>query len=92
MLIDEIGRLPDPDLALMNLAEFIAAIGARTSFLALLEQHPATRRILLRLFASSAYLSTIFIRHPDMLDTLVRSDLAATRRSPAELREEIGGH
>ena len=91
MLIDEISRLPDPDLALMNLAEFIGAIGARTSFLALLEQHPATRRILLRLFASSAYLSTIFIRHPDMLDTLVRSDLAATRRSPAELRDELAG-
>ncbi|HEY9157396.1 bifunctional [glutamate--ammonia ligase]-adenylyl-L-tyrosine phosphorylase/[glutamate--ammonia-ligase] adenylyltransferase [Candidatus Binatus sp.] len=91
MLIDEISRLPDPDLALMNLAEFIGAIGARTSFLALLEQHPATRRIVLRLFASSAYLSTIFIRHPDMLDTLVRSDLAATRRSPAELRDELAG-
>jgi glutamate-ammonia-ligase adenylyltransferase len=89
IMIDEIGRSPDPDLALMNLAEFIAAIGARTSFLALLEQHPATRRILLRLFASSAYLSTIFIRHPDMLDTLVRSDLAATRRSPAELADEL---
>ncbi|MGA6974098.1 MAG: bifunctional [glutamate--ammonia ligase]-adenylyl-L-tyrosine phosphorylase/[glutamate--ammonia-ligase] adenylyltransferase [Candidatus Binatus sp.] len=89
MLIDEISRLPDPDLALLNLAEFIAAVGARTSFLALLEQHPATRRILLRLFASSAYLSTIFIRHPDMLDTLVRSGVAATRRTPAELREEL---
>ena len=38
----------------MNLASFIAAIGARTSFLALLEQHPATRRVLLSLFASSA--------------------------------------
>ena len=91
MMIDEISRLPDPDLALMNLAELIAAIGARTSFLGLLEQHPATRRIMLRLFASSAYLSTIFIRHPDMLDTLVRSDLAATRRSPAELRDELAG-
>src|SRR5208337_1445473 len=91
MLIDETSRLRDPDLALMNLAEFIAAVGARTSFLALLEQHPATRRILLRLFASSSYLSTIFIRHPDMLDTLVRSDLAATRRSPSELSEELAG-
>jgi glutamate-ammonia-ligase adenylyltransferase len=91
VMIDEIGRLPDPDLALMNLAEFIAAVGARTSFLALLEQHPATRRVLLRLFASSAYLSTIFIRHPDMLDTLVRSDLAGTRRSAAELRDELAG-
>jgi glutamate-ammonia-ligase adenylyltransferase len=91
ILLDEIGRLPDPDLALMNLAEFIAAIGARTSFLALLEQHPATRRILLRLFASSAYLSTIFIRHPDMLDTLVRSDLVRVRRERTELRAEIAG-
>ena len=91
VLLDEIGPLPDPDLALMNLAEFIAAIGARTSFLALLEQHPATRRILLRLFASSAYLSTIFIRHPDMLDTLVRSDLVGERRDPTELDAEIAG-
>src|SRR5208337_2313765 len=91
MLIDEIGRLPDPDLALMNLAEFIAAVGARTSFLALLEQHPGTRRVLLRLFASSSYLSTIFIRHPDMLDTLVRSDLARPRREPRELEAELSG-
>jgi len=91
ILLDEIGRLPDPDLALLNLAEFIAAIGARTSFLALLEQHPATRRILLRLFASSAYLSTIFIRHPDMLDTLVRSDLVRVRRDRNELRAELSG-
>jgi glutamate-ammonia-ligase adenylyltransferase len=91
MLLDEISALPDPDLALMNLAEFIGAIGARTSFLALLEQHPATRRIVLRLFASSAYLSTIFIRHPDMLDTLVRSDLAAMRRTPAALSDELAG-
>jgi [glutamine synthetase] adenylyltransferase / [glutamine synthetase]-adenylyl-L-tyrosine phosphorylase len=91
LLLDEMGKLPDPDLALMNLAAFIAAIGARTSFLALMEQHPATRRILLQLFASSAYLSTIFIRHPDMIDTLVRSDLAKSRRDAGELREEVRG-
>ncbi len=88
LLLDEIRALPDPDLALMNLAAFIAAVGARTSFLALLEQHPATRRVLLKLFASSRYLSTIFIRHPDMLDTLVRSDLVHPRRSLDDLRRE----
>ncbi|MGH7987853.1 MAG: bifunctional [glutamate--ammonia ligase]-adenylyl-L-tyrosine phosphorylase/[glutamate--ammonia-ligase] adenylyltransferase [Candidatus Binataceae bacterium] len=91
LLLDEIRTLADPDLALMNLAAFIAAIGARTSFLALLEEHPATRRVLLRLFASSSYLSTIFIHHPDMLDTLVRSDLARLRRLPEELAHELGG-
>lgn len=89
VLLDEISQLADPDLALQNLASFIAAVGARTSFLALLEQHPATRRVLLRLFASSSYLSTVFIRHPDMLDTLVRSDLAHVRREPADLEEEL---
>jgi glutamate-ammonia-ligase adenylyltransferase len=89
LLLDEIRELADPDLALMNLASFIAAIGARSSFLELLEQHPATRRVVLSLFASSAYLSTIFIRHPDMIDTLVRSDLARPRRSLAELDQEL---
>ncbi len=89
LLLDEIRELADPCLALMNLAAFIAAIGARSSFLELLEQHPATRRVVLNLFASSAYLSTIFIRHPDMLDTLVRSDLARPRRAPDEVEEEL---
>ncbi|MBV8092029.1 MAG: hypothetical protein JO110_02115, partial [Acetobacteraceae bacterium] len=89
-LLDEIAGLPDPDLALLNLASFISAVGARTSFLDLLEQHPATRRMLLRLFASSSYLSTLFIRHPDMLDTLVRSDLARLRRPSGELERELG--
>lgn len=91
LLLDEIPALADPDLALMNLAAFIAAIGVHTSFLDLLEQHPATRRVVLSLFASSAYLSTVFIRHPDMLDTLVRSDLARPRRDRAELDEELRG-
>jgi [glutamine synthetase] adenylyltransferase / [glutamine synthetase]-adenylyl-L-tyrosine phosphorylase len=91
MLLDEISRLPDPDLALRNLADFITAVGARTSFLALLEQHPSTRRVLLSLFASSSYLSTLFIRHPDMLDTLVRSDLARRRRNREEMDRELSG-
>ncbi|MHB8382515.1 MAG: bifunctional [glutamate--ammonia ligase]-adenylyl-L-tyrosine phosphorylase/[glutamate--ammonia-ligase] adenylyltransferase [Candidatus Binataceae bacterium] len=90
-LLDEISKLADPDLAIMNLADFMAAVGARTSFLALLGQHPATRRVLLSLFASSRYLSTVFIRHPDMLDTLVRSDLARRRRELADLRQEVSG-
>jgi glutamate-ammonia-ligase adenylyltransferase len=91
LLLDEIARLPDPDLALMNLADFTAAVGARTSFLSLLEQHPETRRVLLRLFASSRYLSTLFIRHPELLDTLVRSDLARVRRNPDDLRRDLNG-
>jgi glutamate-ammonia-ligase adenylyltransferase len=86
ILLEEIRGLADPDLALMNLASFVAAVGARTSFLALLEEHAATRRVLLRLFASSVYLSALFIRHPEMLDTLVGSEAA---REPLELGAEL---
>jgi glutamate-ammonia-ligase adenylyltransferase len=89
LLLDEIRTQPDPDLALANLAQFIAAVGARTSFLALLEAHEPTRRALLRLFASSQYLSALFIRHPELLDTLVRSDLARLSRSGPELAQEL---
>jgi len=90
-LLDEIRGLADPDLALMNLASFISAVGARTSFLGLLEEHPATRRVLLKLFASSSHLSALFIRHPEILDTLVRSDRAQTRRTADDLRDELAG-
>ena len=90
-LLDEIRGLADPDLALMNLASFITAVGARTSFLGLLEEHPATRRVLLKLFASSSHLSGLFIRHPEILDTLVRSDHAQIQRTTAELRDELAG-
>ncbi len=88
-LLDQIREVADPDLALLNLTAFAAAVGARTSYLALLEERPATRRVLLRLFGSSAYLSTLFIRHPEMIDTLVRSDLAHARHSSAELAVEL---
>lgn len=91
LLLEEIARESNPDLALMNLAAFIASIGARTSFLSLLEQHPATRRVLLRLFASSQYLSGLFVRHPEMIDVLVRSDLARLRRAALELNQELAG-
>ncbi len=88
-LLDEAARLPDPDLALRNLAAFVAAVGARSSFLSLMEEQAATRAALMRLFASSAYLSGLFIRHPEMLDTLLRSDLAWPRRQREELADEL---
>ena len=67
------------------MAEFISAIGARTSFLALLEQNPETLRLLVGLFGSSRYLSNFFLRHPELLDNLVRADLAVVRKDRASL-------
>ncbi|GIW45496.1 MAG: glutamate-ammonia-ligase adenylyltransferase [Candidatus Binatia bacterium] len=82
-------RAPNPDLALQNMASFIAAIGARTSFLALLRENPGTMRMLVRVFATSQYLANQFIRHPELLDSLVRADLVRVRRSREELAADL---
>ena len=82
-------RSADPDLALRNLATFISTIGARTSFLALLRENPATLRMLLELFGGSQYLANAFIQHPELLDTLVRADLVRVHRSAEDLDAEL---
>jgi [glutamine synthetase] adenylyltransferase / [glutamine synthetase]-adenylyl-L-tyrosine phosphorylase len=79
----------DPDLALRNVATFISSVGARTSFLALLRENPGTLRMLVELFGGSQFLANAFIRHPELLDTLVRADLARVRRSAADLAAEL---
>jgi len=88
-LLGEVTRAPDPDLALRHLAGFIAAIGARSSFLSLLAENPATLRVLVRLFGSSQFLSQILIRHPEMLDSLVRADLVRLEVPKAALVAEL---
>ncbi|MCC6764465.1 MAG: bifunctional [glutamate--ammonia ligase]-adenylyl-L-tyrosine phosphorylase/[glutamate--ammonia-ligase] adenylyltransferase [Deltaproteobacteria bacterium] len=90
-LLGEVTRAPDPDLALRHLAGFIAAIGARSSFLSLLAENRATLRVLVRLFGSSEFLSQILIRHPEMLDNLVRADLVRLDMPKPALVAEVAG-
>ncbi|MEB2285036.1 MAG: bifunctional glutamine synthetase adenylyltransferase/deadenyltransferase [Polyangiaceae bacterium UTPRO1] len=87
-LLGEVARAPDPDLALRHLAGFMAAIGARSSFLSLLAENRATLRVLVRLFGSSEFLSQTLIRHPEMLDNLVRADLVRLDVPKAALAAE----
>ena len=63
-LFREVTRTPDPDFALAGMANLVASIGARSSFLALLRENPSTLRTLVGLFGTSAYLSRTFLRHP----------------------------
>jgi glutamate-ammonia-ligase adenylyltransferase len=88
-LLGEIARAADPDLALRNMASFLAAIGARSSFLALLAENHRTLRVLVRLFGSSQFLSQILIRHPEMLDSLVRSDLVRVEATKDAMAAEL---
>jgi glutamate-ammonia-ligase adenylyltransferase len=79
----------DPELALRNVVTFISSVGARTSFLALLRENPATLRMLVGLFGGSQFLANAFIRRPELLDTLVRADLVRVHRTPEDLGTEL---
>ncbi|MBI3767530.1 MAG: bifunctional [glutamate--ammonia ligase]-adenylyl-L-tyrosine phosphorylase/[glutamate--ammonia-ligase] adenylyltransferase [Deltaproteobacteria bacterium] len=88
-LLGEIVQAPDPDLALHNMASFLAAIGARSSFLSLLAENPATLRTLVRLFGSSEFLSQVLIRHPETLDNLVRANLVRIEIAKVDMAAEL---
>jgi [glutamine synthetase] adenylyltransferase / [glutamine synthetase]-adenylyl-L-tyrosine phosphorylase len=88
-LLRTILQSADPDLALRNVATFISSVGARTSFLALLRENPGTLRMLVELFGGSQFLANAFIRHPELLDTLVRADLVRVYRTAEDLAAEL---
>ncbi len=88
-LLREIARSATPDRALHHTATFLSTIGARTSYLHLLLENPGVMRLLIRLFASSEYLSQFFLRHPELLDSLVRADLVRVRRAREDLTAEL---
>jgi glutamate-ammonia-ligase adenylyltransferase len=88
-LFREVARAADPDRALAAMAHLIASIGARSSFLALLRENPHTLRTLVNLFGTSAYLSQIFLRHPELLDSLVRADLVRLQKDRETMQAEL---
>ena len=88
-LFHEVCRSADPDRALAAMADLIASIGARSSFLSLLRENPHTLRTLIGLFGTSSYLSRIFLRRPELLDSLVRADLVQLYKSQELMRDEL---
>jgi glutamate-ammonia-ligase adenylyltransferase len=80
LLLQEIFSSPDPDMALTNLERFLAMIGTRSSYYALLAENRETLKLLVSLFGMSEFLSKILIGHPELLDSLVaRSDATALK-------------
>lgn len=82
----EASRSPDPDMAIANLDRFLSTVGAKGSFYALLLENPKMIRFLAALFGTSDFLSQFLISHPELLDTLLRSDTV----TPVKSKEELG--
>jgi glutamate-ammonia-ligase adenylyltransferase len=89
VLFRAMAKAADPDRALAAMAQLVASIGARSSFLSLLRENPATLRTLIGLFGTSEYLTRVFLRHPELLDSLVRADLVHVRRDRETMLAEL---
>jgi len=85
VLLDETGRSASPDICMDRLLRLIQSIARRSAYLALLEEHPATRRRLVALFADSALLAERVIAHPLLLDDLFDARLETDAPNQAEL-------
>src|SRR5262249_59035559 len=88
-LVADIAGSAAPDRALHHMASFITTVGARTSYLHLLLENAGIRRLLVGLFATSEFLSNFFLRHPELLDSLVRADLVRITRSHDDMARDL---
>jgi [glutamine synthetase] adenylyltransferase / [glutamine synthetase]-adenylyl-L-tyrosine phosphorylase len=84
----EIVASPDPDLALANLEKFLRAVGARTSFYALLAENREIAKLLIPLFGMSEFLSKIFIQAPELLDAMISRSFPV-RKNLSESKAEL---
>lgn len=87
--------LEDPETALCRALEVVAAIGARSTYLALLCESATTRTQLLRLTASSPWITQLLAQSPGLLDALLdaRFESAVPERTGifADLARRAGG-
>jgi len=88
-LLSEVIATPDPDLALSHLADFAAALPAPEPYFRLLAEKRRVARLLLSLFGTSDFLSKRFLRHPELLDGLLREDALALVKEKDLLRQEL---
>lgn len=88
-LIAEIMKSNSPDQALFNLSQFSHRLGARTGFLSLLAENPKTLRLLITLFSTSQFLSDLFLKRPELIDSLIRVDLSELRKTKKKMTGEL---
>ena len=69
-LMDCVGDISDPDMALNNLERFLAAARNPISMGALFERDPTALPILLRIFSASQFLSDLIVRDTESYDSL----------------------
>jgi len=90
LLSDALGT-PDPDQAISHLSDFAAALSNPEPYFRMLSEHRRVARLLLSLFGTSDFLSKRFLRHPELIDMLLREDQSLLEKGKEAMRGEIEG-
>ena len=88
-LLQDVLATPDPDQAMGFLADFAAALEIPEPYFRMLAEHRRVARLLLSLFGTSDFLSKRFLRHPELLDSLLREDSFVLVKAKAALQCEL---
>jgi len=72
-LLAEVARTPDPDATLSSLVEVTDSLGAKATLWELLGSSHPTMELMVRLCATTPYLSGILTNNPGMIDELIDS-------------------
>ena len=91
LLLDRLGNLPDPDMALNNLERYAEAVLDRGFLFSLFRDSPKSLDLALTIFGSSQHLSDILIRFPQDFQWLLQPGLLRRSKSREELVEELSG-
>jgi len=74
LLLAQLSRVADPDLALTRFVRYVERYGIRGTLFEMLVTHPRLLELLVRLFDASRFLTDIVLRRPQLIEELTRGD------------------
>ncbi len=83
-LLGLLSEVPDPDAGLIDFERFVQGAGDRVELFQFLDGNPRSIEMLVRLFATSRYLTETVLRNPESLRELTRHRRLAEMRSREE--------
>jgi glutamate-ammonia-ligase adenylyltransferase len=88
LLLERLGNLSDPDMALNNLERYAEAVLDRGFLLSLFRDSPKSLDLALTIFGNSQYLSDILLRFPRDFQWLLEPGLLRRAKTAPELVED----
>ncbi len=89
VVLEAAGKAENPETVLGRLVDLIRAVQGRTTYLALLLEHPSALAHLARLAEASPWISAYLSRHPALLDELLDPRTLYAPPQRAELEAEL---